>query len=302
MDRTTGADHIDLGAGRRGFRDENVLAGVAGTELLALWLNGVQEELLAVIEAAGIEPDPQDWTQLLQALQMLFAPDAGNDVTQPMARTYMPIHPEALTADGKLSVTAGAGSVTVADGQGFVHRGVFGVLTTDWDAAARTFVTAASKTYHLRWTWDVGGGTGAFALRDLADAGYNPGALGEGHPSFDSAYDDMLIARVVTDGANAVTVTPLVNKGRLSYSALQSFGSPPFNTVNAWRGDWSFPLDWSRSPKYALAPHSKTTDAGQATDYDQVVHVTAADRYEVTGFIISDFPEFQPTVNLLATA
>ncbi len=77
MDRINGADTIDIGGGRRGFRDENLPAGAAGTEVTALFLNMVQEEILKVVTEAGLVPDEADWTQLWQALQILgLAPDA----------------------------------------------------------------------------------------------------------------------------------------------------------------------------------------------------------------------------------
>ncbi|MGN6777561.1 hypothetical protein [Rhizobium sp.] len=69
MDRINGAGTIDIGGGRRGFRDENLVAGIEGTEVTALWLNAIQEELLAVIQDAGLAPSAEDWTLLLQALR-----------------------------------------------------------------------------------------------------------------------------------------------------------------------------------------------------------------------------------------
>ncbi|MDZ7926153.1 MAG: DUF2793 domain-containing protein [Agrobacterium sp.] len=89
MDRINGADTIDIGGGRRGFRDENLIAGTPGTEVTALFLNMVQEEILRVITEAGIVPSDGDWTQFWQALQILgLAPDrrrrwlAINSMTQ----------------------------------------------------------------------------------------------------------------------------------------------------------------------------------------------------------------------------
>ncbi len=71
MDRINGADFVDIGGGRRGFRSEDLPTGVAGTEVTALFLNMVQEEIAAVIEAAGIVLDPADWGQLLKALKRI---------------------------------------------------------------------------------------------------------------------------------------------------------------------------------------------------------------------------------------
>jgi hypothetical protein len=70
MDRINGADTTDIGGGRRGFRNENLVTGIAGTEVTDLWLNTVQEEILKVITEAGLVPSEGDWTQLWQALQI----------------------------------------------------------------------------------------------------------------------------------------------------------------------------------------------------------------------------------------
>lgn len=72
MDRVNGANHIDIGGGRRGFRAKNKLAGLAGTEVTALWLNRVQEELIGVQTAAGLDP-ADDETQLRQAIARIVS-------------------------------------------------------------------------------------------------------------------------------------------------------------------------------------------------------------------------------------
>lgn len=69
MDRIDGAGTTDIGGGRRGFRDENLGSGIEGTEVTALWANMLQEELMAVIEQAGLVASGADWTQLLQAIR-----------------------------------------------------------------------------------------------------------------------------------------------------------------------------------------------------------------------------------------
>lgn len=125
---------------------------------------------------------------------------------------FAPIYPETETADGKLTVTSSTGSVVVASGQTFIHRGARRIATTDYSTPSRTFATAASKIYHLRWRWN--NGVPAFALLDLANGAYNPGALAETADAFDTKFDDMLIARVVTSAGNVPTVTTLINKDR----------------------------------------------------------------------------------------
>jgi len=71
MDRINGAGTVDIGGGRRGFIDEDLGVGQEGTEVTALWLNMTQEEMIKVIESAGLVLNPADWTQLWQALQIL---------------------------------------------------------------------------------------------------------------------------------------------------------------------------------------------------------------------------------------
>lgn len=70
MDRiATSTKSVDMfGAGKHGFKDGNLGLGVAPTDFNAEWFNGVQEELLSVIEAAGIAPSATTRNQLLASL------------------------------------------------------------------------------------------------------------------------------------------------------------------------------------------------------------------------------------------
>jgi len=54
------------------FQDGEPVQGTIGTIVPASWLNGVQEELVAVINEAGLTLDGTDNTQLLQALRILM--------------------------------------------------------------------------------------------------------------------------------------------------------------------------------------------------------------------------------------
>lgn len=69
MDRIIGVNTIDLGGGRRGFRSKDTIAGVPGTELTAKWHNDVQEEVLTVVEKAGLNPSGTDTAQLAKAIR-----------------------------------------------------------------------------------------------------------------------------------------------------------------------------------------------------------------------------------------
>jgi|EndMetStandDraft_5_1072996.scaffolds.fasta_scaffold2137933_1 hypothetical protein len=68
MDRINGADWVDIGGGRHGFRSQNAAAGVPGTEVTDVWLNNLQEEVAGIIEDAGLQLDEKTQNQLRKAL------------------------------------------------------------------------------------------------------------------------------------------------------------------------------------------------------------------------------------------
>jgi hypothetical protein len=81
---------VDLfGAGKHGFKNGNLAGGIAPTEFDADWCNGMQEELLAVIEAAGLVPSGATLNQLLLALRAagVFTTPAQFDNTTKAATT-----------------------------------------------------------------------------------------------------------------------------------------------------------------------------------------------------------------------
>lgn len=56
------------------FTEGNPGTGTPATVISADWLNGVQEELVGVIVAAGLDPSGSDLGQVLKALKVLFRP------------------------------------------------------------------------------------------------------------------------------------------------------------------------------------------------------------------------------------
>ena len=119
MDRTDGQNYIDIGGGRRGFRDQNVDAGVPGTRVTAAFLNSLQEEILTVIENAGITPAAADWSQLDAAIRKVAAKTV-NDYVIPLgqlnALPWLPVisltqkKPPAKPAVGDLYVVPADGT------------------------------------------------------------------------------------------------------------------------------------------------------------------------------------------------
>lgn len=115
MDRINGADTIDIGGGRRGFRDENLVTGTAGTVVTALHLNSMQEEVLKVITEAGLVPSDADWTQLWQALQILgLAPDRSRRWLTVMSMTLSSA-PGAPSVGDAYLIPAGATGIWAAN-------------------------------------------------------------------------------------------------------------------------------------------------------------------------------------------
>lgn len=185
--------------------------GPADREMFNGLFHRIEAEIGEVISYAGLTGDNADLTQLRQAIvDLIDAATGGGDPTiyllMAQARARLPIYPEVLNTDGKIVVTSPAtGTVRLPGGVSFQHRGIWPVTTVQTD-----FETVASKTYHLRWN-----PTDGFTLKDLSNAVYNPGALAEIDRSFDSGYDDMLIARIITNSSNLATITNLSNKPEL---------------------------------------------------------------------------------------
>ncbi|KWV42139.1 hypothetical protein AS026_21255 [Rhizobium altiplani] len=196
------------------YIDRNSSSGQAGSAVPAAAIEHPMREIAAVIAAGGLTPSRADLTQLLQAIQHLISAatgggDTSNFVLMPQARARLPIFPEVLTSNGIIPVISPAtGAVRVPAGYDFLHRGIYVTTTAQTD-----FATVASKTYHLRWRPSDG-----FVLKDLADVAYNPSATAETAVTFDSTYDDMLVARVVTSAGNVPTITNLVNKNVMTAS------------------------------------------------------------------------------------
>lgn len=219
-----------------------------------LLFNGLQyrleAELANLITFAGIAPTDADFTQVRQAIQALIAAATGGGATSDyllisQATARLAIFPEIQTTDGRITLSVpGGGVVRVPSGITIMHRGVMPYVTVQTD-----FNTVSSKTYHLRWS-----PTGGFVLKDLADVAYNPTTANESDPIFDSTYDNMLVARVVTNAGNVATLTSLANKDRLwlEYANIQTTGS----NIEAGASSWTLafrnviiPINWARVPK-----------------------------------------------------
>ncbi|MDD1499816.1 hypothetical protein PVA19_15445 [Agrobacterium sp. CNPSo 3708] len=228
------------------YVDRNTPGAIAGSRVPAAAIEHPQREIMAVIAAAGLTPDPADLTQLLQAIQNIVDAATGgagdaNYVLMNQARVRLPIFPEVQTADGRLPVISPtANTVRLMPGYNFVHRGIFNVTTLQQD-----FMTLPSKTYHLRWNPNDG-----YSLKDLSDALYNPGGLTEDNIAFDTTYDEMLIAKVVTNASNVAVITSLSNKADIFLNQITDLTSSivGFDTHGSY-APYSHTYNWSRMPR-----------------------------------------------------
>ena len=108
MDRINSANFQTIG-GRRTWRDKNLGAGLPGTSLIAIWLAGVQESIIALLEAVGIIPADSTLGSVdLQMLQAVKRMAGANTLAVSSGATV-------LTADnaGLVLVDATAGNVTL---------------------------------------------------------------------------------------------------------------------------------------------------------------------------------------------
>lgn len=139
-DRTNGLNNVDIGSGRRGFRNRNLGLGQAGTVMDAEWANGVQEEIVRLIEQLGLTPSPSNREQVLQAVRRL----AGGNVTTVSANTT-------LTADnaGVVLASASGGNVTItlpaANGAGGLPQRLT-IVRTDTSGNTLNLVRGGSDT------------------------------------------------------------------------------------------------------------------------------------------------------------
>jgi hypothetical protein len=192
---------------------------------------------------------------------MIWVADDGTNirVLTPLASdmqsavSTMPIFPE-VSGAGAMTITLGSGNIVIDAGQSWVWRGIRAFSTSDFSSGDRTLTTAANKTYHLRWhAPGTGAATpattypiGRFELADMTAA-----SPVETDSSYDSTYDRMLVGRVVTNGSNVATITPLVNKQVLRLRFLSN--DTRFTRTTSGSGLFVVPfaavsMNWARTP------------------------------------------------------
>jgi hypothetical protein len=278
-------------------RQNGFACGPADRGLFNGLFHRIEAELREVINYAGLSGTDEDLTQLRQAIvALILAETGGGDPASYLllsqARTRLPIFPEVQNADGRIVVTSPAtGTVRVPGGVSFLHRGIFPVTTSQTD-----FATTASKTYHLRWN-----PTDGFALKDLADTGYNPSGYIDGNPLLDSTYDDMLVARVITNASNIATITNLVNRARILMEIANNGAITENPAANASARTANLTFNLARTPIMMIQPTNinvlpgvgaaGTFSGSAAHDHDFQITRTSFNRYGASVILLRDYSD-----------
>lgn len=268
-------------------RENGFPCGAADQSLFNGLIWQLQAELGAIHDEAGIAGDDSTSSTTVDAILALIAAATGGNpagyVLMTQARARLPVYPEVLNTDGRIVVTApSTGTVRLPGGVDFLHRGIFSVTTAQTD-----FLTDPSKTYHLRWD-QVNG----FRLIDTASGTYNPTALVETNAAFDSTYDDMLIARVITNSSNVATITNLANKARLRLMVEKT----TVEVTAAPTGAVSYTCNFARTPRAYLSE----TDVSPASDpnAEHIIGFTrTVNRYGGTARTLGFVPNNPPGSN-----
>lgn len=218
--------------------------GDADIDLFNGLFNGIMSEIRNVITAGGVTPTDGSTAQLLAGINGLIAAATGvGDTSQfllmSQAAARLPIWPMVHTDDYTFNITSpGVGQARLPADVDFTHRGVVNYTTVETD-----FTLYPSRTYHVRWN-----PTDGWQALDLADVAYNPSSDAESVEAFDTTFDDMLVARLVTNALNEVTVTNLANNYRMTHNETDS--KTLINSNAAWLDlDGSLvTLNWGRTP------------------------------------------------------
>lgn len=269
-------------------QNDGFSCGDADLTLFNRLFGRIEAEMKAIQDAGGISGTEGDDTTVLQAILALINAATGGGETSDyvlfsQAQARLPIFPEVMTNNGVIAVTApSTGTIRIPASATILHRGIRTYTTAETDLS-----TTASKTYHLRWN-----PTDGFALKDLADTGYNSTVAAETNAAFDSSYDDMLVARIVTNSSNVVTITNLANKARLRKREL-TVGPSSALTPSNWNSAFSAStaLEWARTPEIVAIVGNVRTAGGSALEYANYISERSVTRYEVSSTVNSNWKE-----------
>lgn len=245
MDRiNTSNKAVDLfGPGKHGFKPGNPVTAELATFCSALFLNGLQEETVRIIEAAGLTPSTEDLGQLLKALRLL-APASLLDVRVYSTAGAYTYTPPAGLAYALVEVCGGGGGGGGTPGTG---ASPFQDTPAGGGAAGTTGVskfTAAEIGASIGITVGAGGAGGIAGVNNGAAGGvtafgsllYSPGGLGGNSLA---SGPDFLIVSGGAPGADATGANLWTTKGEAGGNGIGLNISSSFYAVSGKGGSSS---------------------------------------------------------------
>lgn len=288
MDRINGAGHVD-----HMFVAEDVPTNRPPTEITEDWLNTIQEELAAVPEGVGMTLDPNNRTQVREAIQRMIDAQSGNYALDTgVANAYVVALSPAITAysDGMTVrvkvVNANTGASTLNAGGGVVPwvSDVGGDLAGgDLPAGGIATVTYIANKFY----------TTSLVQSEL-DARY--ASILSGTPSGAVHYFAMSTAPSGWLKANGAAISRTTYAGL--FAAIGTVfgvgdGSTTFNIPDL-RGEFLRSWDDGRGIDTA-----RTFGSAQADDIKSHAHVQ---RYSNTGGAITSIPGFSTALEAYGNA
>ena len=231
------------------FNEGDPLKSVSATRVKADWLNSLQRELVNLVEGLNLKLDPNNDKQLSQRLRELTPLRHEGAIPNHHCVSGFAHYPYIVSKTQRLElIQHGAWKIEIDRGQIFNWRGTWNINTGAFSESERSFDLAPSATYHLRWQPSDG-----FLLFNLNDVTYNPQGLAESSAVFDTTFDDMLIAKIITDEQGITEIITFRNTQRLLVQWLSNQPSKiqASSTGAAFYDSTSvanLSLQWSRTP------------------------------------------------------
>lgn len=215
MDRIQG---VTVAPGNQ-FTEGNPATATPATIVSAEWLNGVQEELIGVILAAGLTPDTATLTQVRDALNALYAPKDVTDTRLDALETTATSHETRVDALESITQRLNGAFEYGASG--------IGVAENSWTTIREVTVPAAPEgsTFMSEISAFFDGDASAGAVIGLCRVRTNSGESSRASfPTFPHAngtsfsVGSSITGLTFFNGSTAITVTleVLVRNGTLS--------------------------------------------------------------------------------------
>ena len=159
MDYPKKVPSVGLVNGR--FVDEDPLAGTPGSLIPAVWGNGVTQEILNVISAAGMTPSEADTGQLIKALQVIL----GRSSPMRSVVTRLSASKNLVAEElGLVLIDASPGAVTVNLPSASAGLGVQDVIVRRVDNGGNRLMVQAAGTDRIKFHTHLAAGGYSFLV------------------------------------------------------------------------------------------------------------------------------------------